>query len=186
MNEFFIILVALLVVVLIININRCEENETFSGNIRLCTPLGSLEKLNKTQQTKKTSYSSLHGSTKKGKSAIYEPLYCSNGKTYDNACQAILDGQRFSNCMLYFPPPKYDIPWLSIPWYNFDNNFTNPSMDNNIDNNMDMCTADYNPVICPNGGTYWNSCQAAVWGQDSSKCRSYFPNLEHLIEEKKV
>jgi hypothetical protein len=33
MNEFFIILVALLVVIIIINRNRCEETETFAGNI---------------------------------------------------------------------------------------------------------------------------------------------------------
>jgi hypothetical protein len=49
----------------------------------------------------------------------------------------------------------------------------------NMDMNMGMmCPAVYDPVTCPNGQTYSNSCEAANAGQDSSKCKSGFPTIK--------
>jgi len=47
-----------------------------------------------------------------------------------------------------------------------------------INPSMDMCPANYDPVICSNGKTYNNACQAVVDGQDVSKCKSSSPILK--------
>ena len=52
----------------------------------------------------------------------------------------------------------------------------------NMDMNMGMmCPAVYNPVTCPNGQTYSNSCEAANAGQVSSKCKSGFPTIKEKM-----
>ena len=53
----------------------------------------------------------------------------------------------------------------------------------NMDMNMGMmCPAVYDPVTCPNGQTYSNSCEAANAGQDSSKCKSGFPTIKENMK----
>jgi hypothetical protein len=83
-------------------------------------------------------------------SGVWRPVNC-NGNIYSNSCAARCAGEDTSKC----------IPVTNFIDYGKDKK--------NKDNNLCMCTMDYNPVNC-NGNIYGNSCAARCAGEDTSKC----------------